>query len=620
MPPIEKEAIRSLEQRDDIIIKPADKGSAVVVLNKCDYIKEAERQLSDEKFYKKLDSDPTTEFSKKISKDLETMCKKGHLDQTTVEYLKPENPKAGRFYLLPKIHKANNPGRPIVSANGTPTEKISEFVDFHLRPHVENLPSYIKDTTHYLKEMESMNPPPPDTILVSMDVTSLYTNIPHDDGIEACKEVWDTRITLIPPTECLVQLLTLVLKCNNFIFNDIHYLQVNGTAMGTKMAPSYANIFMGKLEKHILATALHNPFSWFRFIDDIDMKWVLSQKELDDFIVHANNAHPSIKFTHEISTSKITFLDTTTSIKDGRMITDLYCKPTDKHQYLSPQSCHPRHCTRSIPYSQALRIRRICSSTETVTKRLQELRGHLVNRGYKKENIDEGFTRAENFSREELLTYREKKCNKRVPFVLTYHPAFNQLSQIIRENWKEIEKHPKLSIIFPEPPILAFRKPKSLKDRLVRAELTSSSSSSPTGSCKPCGNKRCMTCIQILTSQTFCSQATDSVYTIFCNVNCKTKNSIYLLQCKCGKQYVGESKQEFHKRLNGHRSDLRCKPDLPLSRHLRSPGHSEDDFKRLTITIIDHNITWSGEERVARERFWIRKLKTLAPNGINEKV
>jgi hypothetical protein len=59
----------------------------------------------------------------------------------------------GRF-VYPKIHKANNPGRPIVSANGHPTEKISEFVDFHLRQHVEALPSFIKDTTDYLQNMD----------------------------------------------------------------------------------------------------------------------------------------------------------------------------------------------------------------------------------------------------------------------------------------------------------------------------------------------------------------------------------------------------------------------------------------------------------------------------------
>ena len=58
-----------------------------------------------------------------------------------------------------------------------------------------------------------------------------------------------------------------------FTFNGDHYLQINGTAMGTKMAPSYANIFMGKLEKQLLESSIERPLSWYRFIDDVDMKW-----------------------------------------------------------------------------------------------------------------------------------------------------------------------------------------------------------------------------------------------------------------------------------------------------------------------------------------------------------
>ena len=75
------------------------------------------------------------------------MKENSHIDKNTFDYLKPDKPKAGRFYLLPKIHKVNNP----VSANGHPTKKISEFIDFHLRLHVEALPSHLKETTDYLQ-------------------------------------------------------------------------------------------------------------------------------------------------------------------------------------------------------------------------------------------------------------------------------------------------------------------------------------------------------------------------------------------------------------------------------------------------------------------------------------
>jgi hypothetical protein len=177
-----------------------------------------------------------------------------------------------------------------------------------------------------------------------MDVTSLYTNIPHSDGIEACKEIWESRSVKVPPTDCLVTMLTMVLKKNNFTFNGDHYLQINGTAMGTNMAPSYANTFMGKFE-----SSIERPLSWYRFIDDVDMKWTQRDEELQNFLSRVNNLHPSIKFTHEISNTTISFLDTSSSLSEGELSTDLYSKPTDTNQYLLPSSCHPPHVTNSIP-------------------------------------------------------------------------------------------------------------------------------------------------------------------------------------------------------------------------------------------------------------------------------
>jgi hypothetical protein len=85
------------------------------------------------------------------------------------------------------------------------------------------------------------------------------------------------------------------------------------------------------------------------------MKWTESEENLNRFFYHAKNVHPIIKFTHETSINIISFLDTYTTCENSNMSTDIYNKPTDKHQCLSPQNCHPTHWTKSIPYSQALR-------------------------------------------------------------------------------------------------------------------------------------------------------------------------------------------------------------------------------------------------------------------------
>ena len=232
------------------------------------------------------------------------------------------------------------------------------------------------------------------------------------------------------------------------------------------------------------------------------------------------------------------------------MTTDVYSKPTDKHQYLSPSICHLKHCFKSIPFSQAIRVKRICSTVETTKQRLGDLRHHLKRRGYNDKVIKSGFSKASEINRNDLLEYKEKKINKRVPLVLTYHPSLEKISGIVRHHWKEIEKSETLAKLFPEPPVVAFRRPKSIKDTLVRAAV--SRPSSTVGQCKPCGDKRCKCCLQLQHAQVFHSKTTGKEYKIFCNVNCKTPNVVYLLDCHvCGSQYVGESVQPFNKRMNG---------------------------------------------------------------------
>ena len=73
------------------------------------------------------------------------------------------------------------------------------------------------------------------------------------------------------------------------------------------------SIIMGKFEKQLLESSIERPLSWYRFIDDVDMKWTQSDEELQNFLSRANNLHPSIKFTHEIVNTTISFLDTFSS-------------------------------------------------------------------------------------------------------------------------------------------------------------------------------------------------------------------------------------------------------------------------------------------------------------------
>ena len=100
----------------------------------------------------------------------------------TKQYLIQSDVKPGRFYILPKIHNPGDPGRPIVSSNSHPTEHISHF-DYHLQPLVHKLPSFVKDTNDFLNKLLTIGNLSANSLLVTVDVSSLYTNIPHDEGI-----------------------------------------------------------------------------------------------------------------------------------------------------------------------------------------------------------------------------------------------------------------------------------------------------------------------------------------------------------------------------------------------------------------------------------------------------
>ena len=93
-------------------------------------------------------------------------------------------------------------------------------------------------------------------------------------------------------------------------------------------------------------------------------------------------------------------------LADDKVAVDLYTKPTDSHQYLLPTSCHPPHCSKNIPYSLALRIRRICSDDETFEKRSKDLSEQLKQRGYQKQVIDQAIEKVRHMERQYLLSYK----------------------------------------------------------------------------------------------------------------------------------------------------------------------------------------------------------------------
>jgi hypothetical protein len=159
-------------------------------------------------------------------------------------------------------------------------------------------------------------------------------------------------------------------------------IQLHGTAMGSKMAPAFAIMYMHGLEQRLLSQAPIKPIIWRRYIDDVFAVFQCTDQELETFNIWINNFHPSIKFTLESNPVGLPFLDTFVSIRNNKLVTRPHTKPTDNKQYLLPSTCHPTHVINSIPHSQALRIKHICIDYETLKKELHNLKGYFLNRNY----------------------------------------------------------------------------------------------------------------------------------------------------------------------------------------------------------------------------------------------
>ena len=175
----------------------------------------------------------------------------------------------------------------------------------------------------------------PNRFLFTMDVKSLYTCIPHADGLIALKFFLEQRLKQYPPTNTLLRLAELVLTTNTFFFNGSFYLQTSGVAMGSKLGPSYACLFIG-YQEYLIMNSYHGPFPCLirRYMDDIIGATSLPLESLQEFINYTNNFHPALQFTHNITEDSLPFLDLRLTIKDDTISTTIYYKETDAHSFL----------------------------------------------------------------------------------------------------------------------------------------------------------------------------------------------------------------------------------------------------------------------------------------------
>lgn len=630
----ESTALKELSQNPDIVIKPADKGGAIVIWQHTNYIQEAERQLSDGEYYQKLSHNPMTSMQNDFESFLQNAKTQRDINDNTYNFLFQNHPIVPTFYLLPKIHKGpgkNPPGRPIVAANGSLTEAASIFIDHYLKPYVLQLPSFIRDSSDVLTRLHHFSDSSFDFFL-TMDVQSLYTCIPHCQGLEAISHFLQNRTSEQPSTAFLLDLTKWILHHNVFLFNNCYFLQLRGTSMGASFAPQYACLFMGWWEEKFIHNIHNNKFIsnltfYGRYIDDILILFKGSVEDLLSFHNYVNTTNPAIKFSIDYSSSSIHFLDLNIyRDEDGSIHTTVFRKDTDVNSLLHSQSFHPTSLKKNIPKGQFLRARRICDTDTDFKTQADIMERRFLDRGYQKQVIDTARAAASDRPRYDLLSVRRRPVADRpnIHFATNYSTKSYQIKKIILNNWGILRSDPDLNPIH-STPAFCFRRAPTLRDKLVHSHFNMKSTNN--WLTQPIGSYRCLNCNHcslITPSKNFINPRTGYSTKIKHFINCNTCHVIYCLLCNCNAFYIGQTKRRLRDRIREHTYAVRIgNLDYPMAKHILSQTVTSDHA--FSVYPIEHIPPLSrGGDRITkllqRETFWISVTQACTFPGLNEGI
>ena len=278
-----------------------------------------------------------------------------------------------------------------------------------------------------------------------------------------------------------------------------------------------------------------------------------------------------------------------------------------------------------------LRIKRICSTIENFKHYCTELKQKFIQKGYEPELLEKNISKVKTLNRNDMLQRKnqENSGKARIPLTLTYNGFLPNISKVFRKHWNLLLINDSLKETFNCQPITAFKRNVNLRELIGSNKIEQGkvkkrqAKKLKPGKCFPClTNTRTLCCRQIKKATTFKSQQTKRTYRIFHNVNCTSSYVIYLMECTlCNKQYVGKAETSFNLRLNNHRKDVKKPDSIMACKHFQKNGHNFN--KHAKFIIIDQltNTTKSKEiltqRLIERENFWIQKLETLYPKGLN---
>uniref|UniRef100_A0A803K2L1 Reverse transcriptase domain-containing protein n=1 Tax=Xenopus tropicalis TaxID=8364 RepID=A0A803K2L1_XENTR len=565
----EKAALKQLREDGSLVVKNADKGGMVVVLDSTTYKDEAMRQLNDSSTYQVLLGDPTGAFTEILTTLVHGAFKCGLFTEKIRDYLIPASPQIPLFHHLPKVHKLERPplGRPIVSCISSLNERLSEYIDIYLQPLVKRLISFVLDTKNVLQLLHSVGWED-EFSWATVDVASLYSCIPHDRGLQAISYHLDNYSTYdIVTKNFILDSINYLLTHNFFLFDGVFYLQKCGTSMGARFAPTYANLYMGWWEEsHIYGgSSLYssNIVFYKRYVDDLLFIWRGSESEFGHFLGYLNYNTLNLRFTSEFSRDSISFLDLKLTVSGSSVVTTVFRKPCSGNSLLRADSCHPFHMFKGIPLGQFYRLRRNCSTEHDFLEQAIYLRDRFLSRGYSIKSLSQAFIKALRTDRSELLANRNKGSDNRTKksrdlptFVTAFSNQFYKVKRILYDLIPVLYNDPDLAVVLQDGcNVVARRAPtlgNLLSPTLWKSQPRKTSWLNVKGTYR-CGARRCVTCTYIKQSVSFNSTVTGRSYDMQSYANCNTRYVVYLLTCsKCGMQYVGCTTRSLKCRMREH--------------------------------------------------------------------
>ena len=327
-----KETKLFLQNNSDIFITHADKENVTVILNRSDYNKRMLQLVNDNSTYKKTNYNPLKLLKKDSCKLLENWRVKDFLGKNiTIKDISLNNTNLPRIYGLPKIHKENFP----------PTYNMSKtfaniFKESLTSPKSQGKNSFI------FKEVISKIKIPSDHIMISLDVTSLFTNVPIDLVINSIEKRWNliNKATNLPLQE-FQKGIEFLMKNTFFSYDNEYYHHIFRTPMGSPISQMLADLVLQDLEKVVLKKLSFKIHSYYRYVDDTFL--IIPNNKIKDTIGNFNSYHSRLNFTFELEINNtLPFLNLLIiKNQDGTLVTNWFRKNTFSGRYLNFLSNHP---------------------------------------------------------------------------------------------------------------------------------------------------------------------------------------------------------------------------------------------------------------------------------------